>query len=161
MRVVAAVSPIRVIERPSAPEVSSNSPDFLDKVRRKPVTGTIPALIGCQYGTCSDCHEFIDEVGPFIHVNHVYPFFLMTRMNWSGPNLNSLWNDVITHDTGDLRKSNSLPSEQSVRRLIARNGAVIGSPHPLRRAFELIVGNRASQRMNFYSHVNAAAHLLT
>ena len=141
--------------------VSSNSLDLLDKVRRKPVTGTIPALIGFQYGRCFYCHDFIDEVGPFIHVDHVYPFSLMTRMSWSGPDLNSLWNYVIAHDTCNLQKSNSLPSEQTVRRLIARNEAVIGSPHPLRRTFELILGNRASQRMNFYSHLNAAAHLLT
>ncbi len=139
--------------------VSSNSQHLLDKVRRKSVTGTIPALIGFQYGRCFYCHESIEEVGPFIHVDHVYPFSLMTRMHWRGPDLNSLWNYVIAHDTCNLEKSNSLPSEQTVRRLIVRNEAVIGSPHPLRRTFELILGNRSEQRMNFYTSLDALARL--
>lgn len=138
--------------------------DLVEPVRRVSVTGVRESLSGFQYGRCFYCHEPLERLGDGVAVDHVYPFSLMQRTAWQGPNLNEVWNLVLAHGSCNSRKSNRLPTEAEVERLLNRNEAIIGSPHPLRRALEtLMVTGRgphagtASARLQFMQSVDSHA----
>lgn len=117
--------------------VSADGREFLAPARRVTVTGAREALMGFQHGRCFYCHEPLAEEVRGVHVDHVYPFSLMTSGVWTGPDLNGVWNLVVACAPCNLAKSSRLPHPSEVANLLTRNDAVAGSPHPLRRALQL------------------------
>lgn len=105
-------------------------------VRRVAVASARSGLVGFQHGRCFYCGSPVEHLAD-VHVDHVYPFMLMRSRSWRGPELNGVWNLVVACVPCNLAKSARLPTESEVRRLISRNDAIAGSPHPLRRSLEL------------------------
>jgi hypothetical protein len=136
--------------------VSEDGVFVVEQVRRAPVARSRGALIGFQHGRCFYCVAPIDNLG-LAHVDHVYPFALMKWRGWSGPDLNAVWNLVVACSECNLRKSDRLPTAAEVQRLIERNDAILGSPHPLRRAIQLTMGDSAGDPHAFYRAVDALA----
>jgi 5-methylcytosine-specific restriction endonuclease McrA len=137
--------------------VSGDGSALLDHVRRASVAETRPALIGFQHGRCFYCRERLTELSGDTHVDHVYPYSLMPTGAWLGPDLNGVWNLVVAHAGCNLRKSSRLPDQNEVRQLIARNDAILASPHPLRRTLQLMLGSTSVQRLSFYRQIDAQA----
>ena len=138
--------------------------DLVEPVRRVSVTGVRESISGFQHGRCFYCHEPLERLGNGVAVDHVYPFSLMQRTAWRGPNLNEVWNLVLAHGSCNSRKSNRLPTETEVQRLLDRNEAIIGSPHPPRRALESLMVTEgrttaatASARLHFLQAADAHA----
>jgi len=131
---------------------------MLDTVRRAPVAQARTALVGFQHGRCFYCREPLSALDGSVHVDHVYPYSLMTTGGWIGPDLNAVWNLVVAHSECNLEKSNRLPTEGEVTRLMRRNEAILGSPHPLRRTLQLLVGSTPSTRQSFYVSVDSLAN---
>ena len=117
--------------------VSADGCELLAPARRVTVTGAREALTGFQHGRCFYCHESLAEGFANTHVDHVYPFSLMKSGIWTGPDLNGVWNLVVACAPCNLAKSARLPQPDEVTRLLERNDAIVGSPHPLRRALQL------------------------
>ena len=101
------------------------------------VTGAREGLMGFQHGRCFYCHDPLAEDFRNVHVDHVYPFSLMKTGAWTGPNLNGVWNLVVACAPCNLAKSARRPLPDEVMTLLARNDAIAGWPHPLRRALQL------------------------
>jgi 5-methylcytosine-specific restriction endonuclease McrA len=129
----------------------------LDRVRRAPVARSRSSLVGFQHGRCFYCAVPLDDLEVDVHVDHLFPFSLMTTGAWDGPDLNAVWNLVVACAPCNLAKSNRLPTETEVQRLIHRNEAVIGSPHPLRRTLILMLGTSEEQRLTYYHAIDALA----
>ncbi|MGY1684965.1 HNH endonuclease [Geodermatophilus sp. SYSU D00867] len=123
--------------------VSAAGDVFLTPTRRIALAGVREGLIGFQHGRCFYCTDPVTLAAAAVHVDHVYPFSLMTTGVWRGPDLNGVWNLVVACAPCNLAKSDRLPTAQEVTRLLARNEAVAGSPHPLRRALELSMSGAA------------------
>ena len=90
----------------------------------------------------------------------MYPFSLMKTGSWTGPDLNGAWNLALACAACNLAKSSRLPKPHEVSQLMARNDAIAGSPHPLRRTLELTMttsagspAKTASARKQFLQHV--------
>jgi hypothetical protein len=98
--------------------------------------------MGFQHGRCFYCHQPLPEELGSTHVDHVYPFSLMRTGAWTGPDLNGVWNLVVACAPCNLTKSARPPFSDEVARLLARNDAIAGSPHPLRRALQLSMRSR-------------------
>lgn len=139
--------------------VSTDSELVLDLVRRAPVGQTRAALIGFQYGRCFYCRTSLDNLLAGVHVDHVYPYSLMTSGSWLGPDLNGVWNLVVACAPCNLAKSNRIPTETEVRRLIERNEAILASPHPLRRTVSLLLSSGGHSASSFYRWVDDLAQL--
>lgn len=137
--------------------VSEDRLALLDHVRRAAVAQTRPALIGFQHGRCFYCRERLTELSGDTHVDHVYPYSLMLTGVWRGTDLNGVWNLVVAHASCNLRKSSRLPDQRQVRQLIARNDAILTSPHPLRRTLQLMLGNTPARRLDFYRKIDTQA----
>ena len=112
---------------------------LIEKVRRTSVTGARSALGGFQHGRCFYCHEKLSELDD-VHVDHVYPFSLMKRPGWEGPDLNGVWNLVVAHGLCNENKLARLPNSDEVQRLIDRDLAILDSPHPLKKSISLATG---------------------
>ena len=137
---------------------------LVDPVRRVSVAGVRDSIAGFQHGRCHICHEPLCQLDNQVAVDHVYPFSLMNSGSWTGPNLNEVWNLALAHSSCNSRKSNRLPTQAEVNWLLARNEAIIASPHPLRRALEMLMrgpGRGAATtpelRLNFMRAVDQAA----
>lgn len=137
---------------------------LLEPIRRVSVSGVRASISGFQHGRCFYCHDPLEKLGIGVAVDHVYPFSLMTTGSWRGPNLNEVWNLVLAHSGCNSRKSNRLPHETEVQRLLARNEAIITSPHPLRRTLEVLMSDRGTTtgttpvgRLRFMHAVDAHA----
>ena len=144
--------------------VSDNAELLLDRVRRAPVAKARSALVGFQHGRCFYCQQPIRDLDVDVHVDHVYPFSRMTNGSWTGPDLNGIWNLVVSCAACNLAKSNRLPTDDEVQRLIDRNDAILLSPHPLRRTLDLLVRVPGDQqpstsegRLSFYRAVDLLA----
>jgi hypothetical protein len=116
--------------------VSEDGEHLLTTTRRVSLTGVRPALTGFQHGRCFYCHDLLSGQPRAVHVDHVYAFSFMTRTSWGGPDLNGVWNLVAACQGCNLTKSARMPTGPEVERLLARNDAIAGSPHPLRRTLE-------------------------
>ncbi len=97
-----------------------------------------------------------------VHVDHVYPHALTTRPGWRGPDLNGVWNLVVACAACNLQKTDRLPSGEEVGRLLARNVAILRSPHSLRKSILLAAGGGtgtpAVDQAAFLRGVDRAAH---
>ncbi|EYT53303.1 HNH endonuclease [Kocuria sp. UCD-OTCP] len=116
--------------------VSEDGEHLLTTTRRVSLTGVRPALTGFQHGRCFYCHDLLSAEPGAVHVDHVYAFSFMTRTTWAGPDLNGVWNLVAACQGCNLSKSARMPKGDELERLLARNDAIAGSPHPLRRTLE-------------------------
>jgi len=130
---------------------------LIDHIRRGQVSKSRAALIGFQHGRCLLCMEPIENLYKDVHVDHTYPYSLMKRLRWKGPDLNGIWNLAVTHSVCNSNKSNTLPSSELVQRLIERNEAIANSPHPLRRTIEILVGITQNARLTFIKSVDQNA----
>jgi hypothetical protein len=116
--------------------VSEDGEHLLTTTRRVSLTRVRPALTGFQHGRCFYCPDPLSAEPRAVHVDHVYPFSFMARTSWKGPDLNGVWNLVAACRGCNLSKSSRMPTGDEVERLLARNNAIAGSPHPLRRTLE-------------------------
>ena len=134
--------------------ISEDGEVVLERTRRGPVARSRGALIGFQHGRCFYCQAPIEDLSMGVHVDHVYPFALMTTGAWSGPDLNGVWNLVVSCAPCNRSKSARLPTEAEVSRLILRNEAILASPHPLRRSIQLALRTLGTSP---YARVDLAA----
>jgi 5-methylcytosine-specific restriction endonuclease McrA len=136
--------------------LSPDSDFLLDRIRRAPVAHARSALSGFQHGRCFYCHELLDDHVDVPHVDHVYPYSLMTKGSWQGPELNGVWNLVVACSACNLAKSDRWPTPSQVEQLIERNVAVIQSPHPLKKTIQVLTGaaDLATMQM-FFAHLDA------
>ncbi len=142
-------------------ELSTDGTELLSRVRRVTVSKARPALSGFQHGRCFYCNTPLDQVPVVPHVDHVFPYWLMQRPQWSGPDLNGVWNLVVACAACNLTKSGSQPSEDAIRRLVTRNEAIITSPHPIKKSLELAIttaggGTTPRSRLAFIKAVDSA-----
>ncbi|MET7640603.1 HNH endonuclease [Streptomyces sp. NPDC005438] len=105
-----------------------------DRRRRRDVARLRGTLSGFQHGRCFLCQEVLTPGDPTA-VDHVFPFSLMHRYAavtpWAGPDLDSLWNLVLTHAACNSAKSDRLPTPDELVRLVGRNEAITGSQQVL------------------------------
>lgn len=125
---------------------------IVSPTRRIALTSLRGAIAGFQHGRCFYCHQPLYDLGadvavnPVIsgknvHVDHVVPFSWMKTGSWTGPNLNHVWNLVLACAPCNLAKSSRQPTNDELARLLARNAAIAGSPHPLRRTIEITMNS--------------------
>jgi len=128
---------------------------LLDPIRRANVAGSRQALVGFQNGNCFYCRASIPEDFSETHVDHVFPYALMSRGVIVGLDLNAVWNLVVSCANCNLSKSDRLPYAIEVERLMARNESIVGSPYPLKKAIESLTGKSPSSRESFFRSVQA------
>ncbi|MFD0857311.1 hypothetical protein ACFQ07_34225 [Actinomadura adrarensis] len=107
-----------------------------DRRRRRSITGIREATIGFQHGRCVICGQSLAADDEYA-VDHAFPFALMNRFRWDGPDLDSFWNLAPAHASCNSHKSDALPTHAHMTRLAERNEAIMNSPHPLRKTLEL------------------------
>lgn len=121
---------------------------IVSPARRVALTSVRGAIAGFQHGECFYCHAPLYDLdadvevkplisGKKVHVDHVVPFSWMKTGSWTGPNLNHVWNLVLACAPCNLAKSARQPTAEEISSLLARNTAIAGSPHPLRRTIEI------------------------
>ena len=149
--------------------VSPDATELRSHVRRAPVAPARYALSGFQHGRCFYCGTVLPSLDEGVHVDHVYPYSTMRRLGaWAGPDLNGIWNLVVACAPCNLRKSARTPTSDEIERLVARNEAVISSPHPLRRTLGLTMrapgdpeADTPARRLAFLRSVHLAATAAT
>jgi hypothetical protein len=112
-----------------------------DRHRRRAISGVTPAVIGFQRGRCLICTELLGPGDP-IAVDHVFPFSLMASpilLGWPDLDLDAVWNLAPAHTACNELKSNRPPTPDEKQGLAARNAAIMGSPHPLKKTLELVL----------------------
>lgn len=124
------------------------------KGKRKSITEVRPALNGYQQGHCFYCYRAISFTSPTAEtaadVDHFFPHVLMSR--GLPVDLDLPWNLVLACancNRGPSGKSASLPHDQYLRRLSARNEWLIASHHPLREMIIMATGTSQSNRRRF------------
>jgi len=136
-------------------DVDLETGGLIARTRRVPLTSLRSAIVGFQHGRCFYCNEYLGDLGPDVHVDHVFPFWWMNTGSWRGPSLNGVWNLVLACAPCNLKKSGRLPTDEEITRLIARNDAIAESRIPLRRTLELSMdaaGANASDRRLLFIH---------
>jgi hypothetical protein len=106
-------------------------------VRRVALAHVKPVIVGFQHGRCFYCHQPFEDLGPTVHVDHVFPFHLMNSGSWRGPNLHGVWNLVISCADCNLKKWGRPPIDAELSQLLARNEAIAESQKPVARTLEL------------------------
>ena len=138
-------------------DVDLETGGLIARTRRVSLTSVRSAIPGFQHGRCFYCHQPLGDLGPDVHVDHVFPFWWMNTGSWRGPSLNGVWNLVLACAPCNLKKSGRLPMDEEITRLIARNDAIAESPIPLRRTLELSMGatgaNASHRRLQFIHNV--------
>ncbi|WP_432053034.1 HNH endonuclease [Streptomyces xiamenensis] len=111
-----------------------------DVRRRRSVARVDDAVRGFQHGRCLLCRDPLAP-GDDVDIDHVFPFVLMRRFGvlhgWRGPDLDALWNLAPAHRRCNIGKSADWPEPGVLDRLVERNEAITGSPHPLSKTLQL------------------------
>jgi hypothetical protein len=134
-----------------------------DRVRRRSVTSSRPALNGYQKGKCFYCFSDIYLEGALVpDVDHFFPHVLKV-VGFNG--VDGVWNLVLACqecNRGVGGKSDRVPTLQLLERLHRRNEFLIESHHPLRETLMLQTGSRAEDRIAFLNdfHQQARAALI-
>lgn len=115
-----------------------------EKLRRKSVTGVVPALNGYQDGRCAYCNRAMGDLGGPV-VEHALPWLLLTRP-WFGPDLDAVWNLVLACQPCNSAKQGRAPTETWMPWLEQRNDDLIASHHPLRETLLAQTGHTAEAR---------------
>ncbi|GII66800.1 hypothetical protein Skr01_68850 [Sphaerisporangium krabiense] len=130
--------------------------------RRKSVTGVVPALNGYQDGRCAYCDRLMaqgEASGPV--VEHVLPWKLVTRPFWTGPDVDAVWNLVLSCTPCNQAKQDRAPHESWMPWLEQRNNDLIDSRHPLRETLITQTGATATtRRENLKNAYRTATELL-
>lgn len=108
--------------------------DVTTRESREDLTHLIPTLSGYQRDRCFYCDKELDD--PV--VDHVLPHSLVRH--------NQIWNLVLADDHCNANKSDRLPTEAMIDRLIQRNEAIIKSDHPLKESIIEDLGSPAQAR---------------
>ncbi|MEU9831302.1 HNH endonuclease signature motif containing protein [Streptosporangium sp. NPDC048047] len=118
------------------------------ELRRKSVTGVVPALNGYQDGRCAYCDQLMvqESSGPI--VEHVLPWKLLTR-DWNGPDVDTVWNLVLSCKPCNNAKRDRAPHESWMPWLEQRNNDLIESRHPLRDVLIAQTGATPARRRVF------------
>lgn len=106
--------------------------------QRTDITYMKDMLNGYQEGRCFYCGEVLDQNN--IHVDHVIP---RTYIAHDKP-----WNLVLSHEFCNESKSDYLPSEYYIQKLVDRNERLISSNHPLSKKIIEDLGFTPQQRKN-------------
>lgn len=75
---------------------------------------------------------------------------------WAGPDLNAVWNLVVTHaacNRGKGGKGARMPTLAEIGALHARNEAIVLSPHPLSKAITRLTGTSEANRASYLQAV--------
>ncbi|MFW6016354.1 MAG: HNH endonuclease [bacterium] len=102
---------------------------------RQDITHTVPVLNGYQNDICFYCGE---KMTGQVHVDHVIPRQLIRH--------DEIWNLVLAHGFCNEQKSDALPPEEYIRKMIERNEHFIQSNHPIKNKLKEQLGNTAKQR---------------
>lgn len=137
----------------TGPVLDSSGDMLLDPVKRVAVTRSRDSLVGFQEGRCFYCATAIPKDFSGTHVDHVFPFALMSRGFVRHLDLNAVWNLVVACQACNLSKSSALPNDSVISRLFNRNEAIVGSPYPLKRTIEFLTGKNAEERAKFLKSV--------
>ncbi len=137
----------------TGPVLDASGAMLLDPVKRVAVTRSRDSLVGFQEGRCFYCGTAIPKDFSETHVDHVFPFALMSRGVVRHLDLNAVWNLVVACQACNLSKSSSLPEDSVVSRLFDRNEAIVGSPYPLKRTIEFLTGKKVEDRAKFLKSV--------
>jgi 5-methylcytosine-specific restriction endonuclease McrA len=125
---------------------------------RTDVTSCRDALNGYQKGRCFYCSAPISILsGSFdlAHVDHFLPLVLSPLLP---VNLNAVWNLVLACQDCNSQKSDLIPLQRFVGRLVRRNEYLITSHHPLRETLIAHTGLDARIRERFIGHHWSAAY---
>lgn len=125
---------------------------------RADVTSSRDALNGYQKGRCFYCSapiSILPGTADLAHVDHFLPVVLgpLLRIN-----LNAVWNLVLACQDCNLHKSDLIPSQPLVARLVRRNEYLINSHHPLRETLISQAGLSAATRERFIGQHWSAAY---
>jgi hypothetical protein len=127
--------------------------------RRRPVTGSRPALNGYQKGHCFYCFASIAPVGPVLpDVDHFFPHALKTA-GFRG--IDGVWNLVLACrvcNRGINGKWDRVPSLKLLERLRRRNEFLIESHHPLRETLIVQTGSTEAERRGYLGDFHQRAH---
>jgi hypothetical protein len=119
---------------------------------RTPITNLIPVLNGYQNSVCFYCGE---QMTGSIHVDHVIP----RQFDYH----DEIWNLVLAHGFCNEQKSDALPGNHFIEKLIARNEHFIASNHPIKprpiREFGRDSITRARYVYSVYSDARLAIRL--
>lgn len=118
--------------------------------KRTDVTYMKDMLNGYQEGRCFYCGEMLDQ--NHIHVDHVIPRAYIAH--------DKPWNLVLSHEFCNESKSDSLPSEYYIQKLVDRNERLISSNHPLSKKIVEDLGKTPAERKaetfsHYYRILNA------
>lgn len=121
--------------------------------KRSDITYMKDMLNGYQEGRCFYCGEMLDQ--NHIHVDHVIPRTFICH--------DKPWNLVLSHEFCNESKSDSLPSEYYIQKLVDRNERLISSNHPLSKKIIEDLGKTPTQRRNetfghYYRILNAVGN---
>jgi hypothetical protein len=138
-------------------DVDVETGGLIARTRRVPLTSLRSAIVGFQHGRCFYCNQPLGDLGPDVHVDHVFAFWCINTGSWREPSLNGVWNLVLACAPCNLKKSGRLPTDQEITRLIARNDAIAESRIPLRRTLELSMdaagANASDRRLQFIHNI--------
>jgi len=127
-----------------------------EDVRRRAVTGVVPAFNGYQDGRCAYCDKEFHQMGRGPVVEHVLPFVLKKR-GWEGPDVDAVWNLVLACQPCNSAKQGRAPHESWMPWLVRRNNDLIRSHHPLRETLILQTGVTEEARQRFIVEAYRAA----
>lgn len=103
---------------------------LLKGYERTDITYMKDMLNGYQEGCCFYCGESLgDEI---IHVDHVIPRAFLYH--------DEPWNLVLSHEYCNKQKSDFLPSQYYIQKLVDRNERLIKSNHPLSQGIKAALG---------------------
>jgi hypothetical protein len=108
---------------------------------RTDITKNRSVLNGYQNNVCFYCGEIIK--GNDAHVDHVIPRKFIYH--------DEIWNLVLSHEYCNLLKSDMLPGQTYIEKLIERNEYFIKSNHPISGKLRLQLGrspNKRREKMN-------------
>ena len=131
--------------------------------RRINVTSCKDALNGYQKGKCFYCSADISvDAGheDLCDVDHFFPHTLGRLLSAEGPNLDGVWNLVLSCqrcNRGKRGKSSRVPAIRFLERLYRRNEYLIGSQHPLRETLMTQTGRTEPERRSFLQKMESFA----
>jgi len=135
-----------------------------DKERRVNITSCRGSLNGYQKGKCFYCYDSISIISKennLCDVDHFLPWSL----NNSLPNINGLWNLVLSCqncNAGVGGKFAKIPTLKLLKRLHKRNEYLISSHLPLRQTLKQQIGKEEPKRIQFLqeSYITAKTILI-
>lgn len=130
------------------------------KIRRKNITSVKHALNGYQKGKCFYCFDDINVSDDNTNNCDVDHFFPHTLQQYTGANLNGVWNLVLACNScnrGAAGKFAKIPDIKYLDRLNKRNNFLVNSHHPLRETLINQTGASNAERKLFLQNMDKFA----